>query len=90
MDSCCCWFIQPATAMSTNRNGSRPCVVFLFKAYYALGERLLKVQLSIRSDSWTHLPCNQSYAADEAGGEANLIPSKRMDPFLMLPADSVG
>src|SRR5262245_44323104 len=30
--------------MSTNRNGSRPCFVFLFKAYYALEERSSNIQ----------------------------------------------
>src|SRR5215469_16045779 len=40
--------------MSTNRNGSRPCLVFLFKAYYAFGGAVVKRPvLSIRSDFWT-------------------------------------
>ena len=30
--------------MSTNRNGSRPCFVFLFKAYYAFGGAVVNVQ----------------------------------------------
>src|SRR5262249_48790256 len=40
--------------MSTNRNGSRPCFVFLFKAYYAFGGAVVKRPvLSIRSNFWT-------------------------------------
>src|SRR5215471_18483840 len=45
MASCCCWFIQPAIAMRTNRKGSRTFVVLACKGYYAPGGRSVRLQI---------------------------------------------
>jgi hypothetical protein len=45
MASCCCWFIQPAIAMRTNRKGSRTFVVLASKGYYAPGGRSVRIQI---------------------------------------------
>src|SRR5215471_10868151 len=71
--------------MSTNRNGSRPCLVFLFKAYYAFGGAVVKRPvLSIRSDFWTLR--DGTYRWEERPGPAPDDKRSSMPPFRVVLA----